>query len=100
MEPESSKWLPRTSKKKPMSQQRHHRGNRRHLRRQKRSQRGPMERPNNEKQANMNPTGLQKGVRKRSKSKTLEKLKIELPLQREPRPSGPIKLGRSWETQK
>ena len=52
-----------------------------------------------EKQANMGPTGLQKGVRKGSKSETLEKLKIELPLQRElvsPRkdtPSGPIKLG-------
>ena len=33
-----------------------------------------------EKQANMGPTGLQKGVRKGSKSETLEKLKIELPL--------------------
>ena len=38
-----------------------------------------------EKQASMGPTGLQKGVRKGSKSETLEKLKIELPLQREPR---------------
>ena len=31
-----------------------------------------------EKQANMGPTRLQKGVRKGSKSETLEKLKIEL----------------------
>ena len=36
-----------------------------------------------EKQTNMGPTGIQKGVRKGSKSETLEKLKIELPLQRE-----------------
>ena len=36
-----------------------------------------------EKQATMGPTGLQKGVRKGSKSETFEKLKIELPLQRE-----------------
>ena len=36
-----------------------------------------------EKQANMGPTGLQKGVRKGSKSETLEKLKIELSLQLE-----------------
>ena len=40
-----------------------------------------------EKQANMGPTGLQKGVRKGSKSETLEKLKIELPLQRELNPA-------------
>ena len=33
-----------------------------------------------EKQANMGPTGLQKGVRKGAKSETLEKLKIELSL--------------------
>ena len=38
-----------------------------------------------EKEANMGPTELQKGVRKGSKSETLEKLKIELPLQRNPR---------------
>ena len=35
-----------------------------------------------EKQANIGPTGLQKDIRKGSKSKTLDKLKIELPLQR------------------
>ena len=46
MEPKSSKSLPRTSKKKPMSQKWRHLGNRRHLRTQKRPQRGPMERPN------------------------------------------------------
>ena len=42
-----------------------------------------MEPIGDEKQANMGPTGLQKGVRKESKSETLEKLKIELSLQRE-----------------
>ena len=44
---------------------------------------GPQKPIGDEKQANMGPTGLQKGVRKGSKSETLEKLKIELPLQRE-----------------
>ena len=85
MEPECSKWLRRKSKKGPRSQQCRHLGNRRHLRRQKRPQRGPMGRPNgaqvaigDEKEANMGPTSLQKGVRKGSKLETLEKLKIEL----------------------
>ena len=41
-----------------------------------------------------------KGVRKVSKSETLEKLKIELPLSRKGTPSGTSKLGRSRETQK
>ena len=46
---------------------------------------GPEKPIGDEKQDNMGPTGLQTGVRKGSKSETLEKLKIELPLQREPR---------------
>ena len=36
-----------------------------------------------EKEVNMGPTGVQEDVRKGSKSETLEKLKIELPLQPE-----------------
>ena len=36
-----------------------------------------------EKQANVGPTWVQKGVKKEQKSETLEKLKIELSLQRE-----------------
>ena len=44
---------------------------------------GPQKPIGDEKEANMGPTGLQTGVRKGSKSETLEKLKIELPLQRE-----------------
>ena len=44
---------------------------------------GPQVAIGDEKEANMGPTGLQKGVRKQSKSETLEKLKIELPLRRE-----------------
>ena len=44
---------------------------------------GPQVAIGDEKEANMGPTRLQKGVRKGSKSETLEKLKIELPLQRE-----------------
>ena len=85
MEPECSKWLRRTSKKGPRSRQCRHLGNRRYLRKQKRPQRVPMGRPNgpqvaigDEKEANMGPIRLQKGVRKGSKSETLEKLKIEL----------------------
>ena len=39
---------------------------------------GPQVAIGDEKEANMGPTGLQKGVRKYSKSETLEKLKIEL----------------------
>ena len=44
---------------------------------------GPQTPIGDEKEANKGPTWVQKGVRKGSKSKTLEKLKIELPLQRE-----------------
>ena len=44
---------------------------------------GPQVAIGDEKKADMGPTSLQKGVRKGSKSETLEKLKIELPLQRE-----------------
>ena len=39
---------------------------------------GPQVAIGDEKEANMGPTRLQKGVRKGSKSETLEKLKIEL----------------------
>ena len=90
MEPESSKWLRRTSKKGPMSQQWRRLGHRRHLRRQRslracpwKDQMGSQTPIGDEKQANKGPTWVQKGIRKGSKSKTLEKLKIELPLQRE-----------------
>ena len=53
-----------------------------------------------EKEANMGPTWVQKGVRKRSKSETLLEVKIELLLQQErssarDRANGPSKLGRS-----
>ena len=74
MEPESSKWLRRTSKKGPMSQQWRHLGNGRHLRKHKRRQRGPWkgqmepQRPlGAEKQAKMGPTGVQRGGKKESK---------------------------------
>ena len=85
MEPECSKWLRRTSKKGPMSQQWRHLGNGRHLKKQKRPQRGPWEGQmgpqtpiGDDKEANKGPTWVQKGVRKGSKSETLEKLKIKL----------------------
>ena len=42
---------------------------------------GPEKPIGDDKEANMDPTGLQTGVRKGSKSETLEKLKIELSLQ-------------------
>ena len=83
METEGSKWAPK-------NQQWRHLGDKRHLRKQKRPQRGPMERPNGAQDAdwrrkaskhgsNRAPKRCQKG----SKSETLKKLKIELPLQRE-----------------
>ena len=61
MKPESSKWLRRTSKKGSMSQQWRHLGNRRHLRRHKRPQRGPMERPNGTRKADWRRKGSEKG---------------------------------------
>ena len=39
---------------------------------------GPQVAIGDEKEASMGPTSLQKGVRKGSKSETLEKLKIEI----------------------
>ena len=44
---------------------------------------GPQVAIGDEKEADMGPTSLQKGVRKGSKSETLEKLKIELSPARE-----------------
>ena len=85
MKPESRKWLRRMSKKGPMSQQWRHLGNRRHLRKQKghngvpwEGQMGPQVAISDEKEAHTGPTSFQKGARKKSKSETLEKLKIKL----------------------
>ena len=67
MEPESSQWLQRMSKKGPMSQQWRRLGNRRHLRRQKGPQRMPMEGPNKAQRTKSKPTWVQQGSKKVSK---------------------------------
>ena len=59
MEPESSKWLPRMSKKGPRSQQWRRRGDRRHSRKQKGAQRMPMEGPNKAQKTKSKPTWAQ-----------------------------------------
>ena len=83
MEPENSTWLPRASKKEPMSQKWRRLGNKRHLRKHKwRSQMETQKPIGDEKEAIM-ANRAPKKFQKRSKSETLEKLKIELPLQRE-----------------
>ena len=61
MEPESSKSFQRTNKKGPMSKQWRHLGNRRHLRKQKRPQRGPREKPNGAPEADWRRKASQHG---------------------------------------
>ena len=114
MEPESSKSLRRTSKKKPMSQQWRHQGNRRNLRRQKRPQRGPMERPNGAPEAdwrrkaskhgsNRAPKRCQKRVEIRDPGEVENRAPAAARAQfsaRKGTPSGASKLGHSPETSK
>ena len=109
MKPESSKWLRRTSKKRPMSQQWRHLGNRRHLRKHKRPQLGPMERPNgapdaawrrkgSEQGSNMGAKRCQKRVEIRNPGEVENRAPSAAGAQVSPRkgtPSGPIKLVRS-----
>ena len=64
MEPESSKWLPRMSKKGPRSQQWRRRGDRRHSRKQKGAQWMPMEGPKKAQKTKSEPTWAQKGCKK------------------------------------
>ena len=106
MEPECSKWLRRTSKKGPMSQQWRHLGNRRHLRRHKRP-RGPMERPNgapdadwrrkeSEQGSNMSAKRCQERVEIRDPGEVENRAPAAAKAQVSPRKgtsSGPIKPG-------
>ena len=87
MEPESSQWLRRMSKKGPMSQQWRRLGDRRHSRKQKGAQRMPMEGPNKAQKTKSKPTWAQQGSKKVSKQcpneRSCKKMKIELSPARE-----------------